>query len=113
MSKTVVIYIGVIFFVLQGYSQQTKTIDDVIQLVLSNSNNAKIINNNFSKSKIESSFYKISLLPKITTNISLPYQRSIRSNSVRWESKIYREKLCQFSIQFKCLSSCSIYWWFF
>ncbi|WP_230156779.1 TolC family protein [Flavobacterium sp. CECT 9288] len=44
---------------------------------MNQSNKAKIIDNNFSRSNIESSFYKISLLPKISTSISFPYQRSI------------------------------------
>jgi outer membrane protein TolC len=58
-------------------AQKTITIEEVTKIVLEKSNKAKIIDNNFSKTTIESSFYRISLLPKVSANVSLPYQRSI------------------------------------
>lgn len=36
-----------------------------------------IIENEFKITNIESGFYRISLLPKVSTSISFPYQRSI------------------------------------
>ena len=58
---------------------QTKilTIDEVNDIVLTKSNKVKMINNDFTKSNIESSFYRISLLPNIISTLSFPYQRSI------------------------------------
>lgn len=53
------------------------TIDQVNEIAMVQSNRMKMIYNNFSRSNIESSFYKISLLPKISSSITFPYQRSI------------------------------------
>lgn len=58
-------------------AQTVITIDEVNKIVMNQSNKVKIIDNNFSRTNIESSFYRISLLPKISTSISFPYQRSI------------------------------------
>jgi outer membrane protein len=58
-------------------AQKMVTIKEVNEIVLSNSNAIKIIDNNFAKDKIESGFYRISLFPKVSTSISFPYQRSI------------------------------------
>jgi outer membrane protein len=58
-------------------AQKMLTIEEVNEMAIKNSNKIKIIENNSTKTTIESSFYRLSLLPKITTTISLPYQRSI------------------------------------
>lgn len=72
-------YITICFLliVLKSFSQRVITLDKVYEIVFSNSIEMKIINNNFSKSNIEFGFYRISLLPKISSTISFPYQRSI------------------------------------
>ncbi|WP_310555133.1 TolC family protein [Flavobacterium sp.] len=58
-------------------AQKTLSIAEVIDLTLNNSNKIKIIENEYKKINIESSFYQISLLPKVSASISFPYQRSI------------------------------------
>jgi outer membrane protein len=58
-------------------AQTVITIEEVNKIVMNQSNKVKIIDNNFSRANIESSFYRISLLPKISSSISFPYQRSI------------------------------------
>jgi len=58
-------------------AQKALTIEEVTKIVIAKSNKVKMIDNNFSKATIESSFYRISLLPKVSATISLPYQRSI------------------------------------
>ncbi|POR21773.1 hypothetical protein BWK58_11915 [Flavobacterium columnare] len=60
-----------------GNSQRVVTIDEVHKNILSNSNKSKIIENDFLKSNIQSTFYRISLLPKVSVSVNLPYQRSI------------------------------------
>lgn len=58
-------------------AQKMLTIKQANELVMINSNAIMIIENEFKISNIESSFYRISLLPKVSTSISFPYQRSI------------------------------------
>ncbi len=53
------------------------TIEKVNELFFLNSYEFKIIENNFSQQNIEADFYNLSLLPKITSSINFPYQRSI------------------------------------
>lgn len=59
------------------YSQNIITIEKANELVFLNSNEIKIINNNYGQLNIEADFYELSLLPKISSSINLPYQRSI------------------------------------
>lgn len=59
------------------YSQRIITIEDANRTMLSNSNKIKVIENNYKKIGIEFRLYKTSLLPKVSTSISFPYQRSI------------------------------------
>lgn len=58
-------------------AQTVITLEEVNKIAVNHSNKVKIIENNFLRTNIESSFYRISLLPKISSSISLPYQRSI------------------------------------
>ena len=67
----------IIFMTISLNAQKTLTVQQANELVLSNSNAMKIMENKFKISKIESSLNGISLLPKISTSISFPYQRSI------------------------------------
>ena len=73
------LFIIALVLLLFKVNAQTKilTIDEVNEIALNQSNRVKMINNDFTKSKIESSFYRISLLPSIASSISFPYQRSI------------------------------------
>jgi outer membrane protein len=77
MTITNVTVILIALLTIKINAQQTISVEEVIQIAIHNSNKIKIIENNFAKSNIESSFYKISLLPKVTTAVSFPYQRSI------------------------------------
>lgn len=73
-----VLFIAFILFFLNVNAQTKKlTIEDVNEYVLNKSNKVKVINNNFLSAKITSSFFEKSLLPIVSTSISLPYQRSI------------------------------------
>lgn len=67
----------IIIFSSNIYSQKSITINEVNKIVLSKSNQIKLIENEFTKSNIERNLYKISLLPQISTSVSAPYQRSI------------------------------------
>ena len=58
-------------------AQNTLSIDNVVEIVFKNSNQIQILKNNNLKKNIESDFHRISLLPKISSSISFPYQRSI------------------------------------
>jgi outer membrane protein len=77
MFKINVILIVLFLIPTKVSAQKTLTIAEVFKIVTEKSNKVKIIENNFAKTTIESSFYKISLLPKVSATISLPYQRSI------------------------------------
>lgn len=77
MNKTCFIVFLLFLTTIKVNAQKVITIDEVSELVLYKSNKVKIINNNFSKANIKSSFYRISLLPIVSTSISFPYQRSI------------------------------------
>ena len=61
------LFIIALVLLLFKVNAQTKilTIDEVNEIALNQSNRVKMINNDFTKSKIESSFYRISLLPSI------------------------------------------------
>lgn len=58
-------------------AQKTLTIEQANAMILDNSNAVRIVENKFKITNIEASFYNISLLPKVSTSISFPYQRSI------------------------------------
>lgn len=58
-------------------SQQILTIDKVNEIVMSKSNRIKMVYNVFLRNSIENSLYEISLLPKVTSSVTFPYQRSI------------------------------------
>lgn len=77
MNKISLIVFFLFFMIFKIKAQTVVTIDEVNDIVMKQSNKLKIIDNNFSKANIESSFYRISLLPKMSTSISFPYQRSI------------------------------------
>lgn len=66
-----------LFLSLCKINAQKINIEQANELALKNSDLIKVTNNNFLKSKIGSKLYKISLLPIVSTTISLPYQRSI------------------------------------
>lgn len=71
------IIVLVLLFFRVNAQTKTLTIDEVNEIVLNKSNKVKIINNEYLKSNIESSFYRISLLPNVISSLSFPYQRSI------------------------------------
>jgi outer membrane protein TolC len=77
MNKIFLIVFFFFFITFEIKAQKLLTIEEVNKVVMIQSNKIKIINNNFKKTNIETSFYKISLLPKVFTSITLPYQRSI------------------------------------
>ena len=78
MPKQNLFIIALILLLFRVNAQtKTLTIDEVNEIVLNKSNKVKIINNDYLKSNIESSFYRISLLPNIISSVSFPYQRSI------------------------------------
>lgn len=77
LSKKILFSVFILLFFKVNAQTKMLTIEDVNENVLNESNKVKIINNNFLSSKIESSFYGNSLLPIVSTSISLPYQRSI------------------------------------
>jgi outer membrane protein len=77
MQKTFRLFLLLFLSLNKINAQKRITIEEVTKIVLEKSNKAKIIDNNFTKAIIESSFYSLSLLPKVSANISLPYQRSI------------------------------------
>lgn len=58
-------------------AQKSLSINKAFELALTNSNAVKILENKFKIMNIESGFYRISLLPKVSSSISFPYQRSI------------------------------------
>ncbi|MEO8240046.1 MAG: TolC family protein [Flavobacterium sp.] len=76
MNKTNFI-LCLLLYVFKVHSQNVITIEKVNELVFLNSNEIKIINNNYQQLNIEADFYNLSLLPKISSSINLPYQRSI------------------------------------
>lgn len=73
------LFIIIIFFIIFKVNAQSKilTIDEVTEIVLNQSNRLKMLNNSILIENIESSFYRLSVLPKISSSISFPYQRSI------------------------------------
>lgn len=77
MNFKILTLISIFLFVNNSIAQKTLTIDDVFEIAFKNSNDIKILKNNFEKAKIENSLFKISSLPKVNTSVSLPYQRSI------------------------------------
>lgn len=77
MSKSCFVIFLSSIFLNKIFSQKTISIDDVNKLLLGNSNSMKIIENEFKVANMEFNLYKISLLPKVSSSISFPYQRSI------------------------------------
>ena len=77
MNFKILTLFSVLIFVNNLIAQKTLSIDDVFEIAFKNSNDIKILKNNFEKAKIENSLFRISSLPKVNTSVSLPYQRSI------------------------------------
>lgn len=59
------------------FAQKVLTIEEVNAIAMIKSNRIKMATNNLLKNNIENSFYENSLLPKISSTINFPYQRSI------------------------------------
>ena len=77
LLKRILFFVLISVFLKANAQTQTLKIEDVNEYVLNKSNKVKIINNNFMIAKIGSTFYEKSLLPVVSSSISLPYQRSI------------------------------------
>ena len=77
MNLRILPLISIFLYVNNSIAQRILTIDNVFEIAFKNSNDLKILKNNFEKAKIENSLFRISSLPKVNTSISLPYQRSI------------------------------------